>query len=143
MQVHDTGGREMKKTITTLMSIGLVLLLAVHGVFAANNKEMQTMSDNTITKERAIFAGGCFWCMEKPFEELDGVLSVTSGYSGGSTENPTYENYSAGGHIEVVEIVYDPARVSYDKLLDVYWHQVNPTDPGGQFVDREIGRAHV
>jgi peptide methionine sulfoxide reductase msrA/msrB len=97
---------------------------------------MQTMSVNTMTKERAIFAGGCFWCMEKPFEELDGVLSVTSGYSGGSNANPTYENYSAAGHIEVVEIVYDPDRVSYDKLLDVYWQQVNPTDPGGQFVDR-------
>ncbi|MFC1818201.1 peptide-methionine (S)-S-oxide reductase, partial [Thermodesulfobacteriota bacterium] len=69
----------MKTIITTLMSIGL--LLAVIGAFAANNKEMQTMSDNAMTKERAIFAGGCFWCMEKPFEELDGVLSVTSGYS--------------------------------------------------------------
>ncbi|KPK27738.1 MAG: methionine sulfoxide reductase [Desulfobacterales bacterium SG8_35_2] len=102
---------------------------------------MQTMTNNEMTKERAIFAGGCFWCMEKPFEELDGVISVTSGYSGGSNANPTYENYAAGGHIEVVEIVYDPARISYDKLLDVYWHQVNPTDPGGQFVDR--GHAYT
>ena len=126
----------MKTIITTLMSIGMVIFLAVLGAYAVNNEEMRTMSNNTMTTEKAIFAGGCFWCMEKPFEELDGVLSVTSGYSGGSTANPTYENYSAGGHIEVVEIVYDPARVSYDKLLDVYWHQVNPTDPGGQFVDR-------
>jgi peptide methionine sulfoxide reductase msrA/msrB len=137
--VHDKGVTKMKTIITTLMSIGL--LLAVIGAFAANNKEMQTMSDNAMTKERAIFAGGCFWCMEKPFEELDGVLSVTSGYSGGSNANPTYENYATGGHIEVVEIVYDPARVSYDKLLDVYWQQVNPTDSGGQFVDR--GHAYT
>jgi len=127
----------MKTIITTLLSIGLVLFLAVlGGAFAANNEEMRTMNDNKMITERALFAGGCFWCMEKPFEELDGVLSVTSGYSGGSTANPNYENYTAGGHIEVVEIVYDPAKVSYEKLLDVYWHQVNPTDPGGQFVDR-------
>ena len=139
--MHDKGGMKMNAIITNLVRTGLVLLLAVSGVFAADNKEMQTMSDNSMIKERAIFAGGCFWCMEKPFEEMDGVLSVTSGYSGGSTTNPTYENYSTGGHIEVVEIVYDPARVSYDKLLDVFWHQVNPTDPGGQFVDR--GHAYT
>lgn len=85
---------------------------------------------------KALFAGGCFWCMEKPFEQLEGVLEVTSGYAGGTTENPTYEDYSAGGHIEVVEIIYDPAKVSYKELLDTYWRQVDPTDPGGQFVDR-------
>jgi len=79
--------------------------------------------------------------MEKPFEQLDGVLSVTSGYAGGTTKNPTYQNYAAGGHIEVVEIIYDPARISYDKLLDVYWRQINPTDEGGQFVDR--GHAYT
>jgi len=129
----------MKTIITTLISIVMVLLLAGPWVIAGDSKEMQTMSDKAMTTERAIFAGGCFWCMEKPFEELDGVLSVKSGYSGGSTTNPTYENYSGGGHIEVVEIVYDPAKVSYDKLLDVFWHQVNPTDPGGQFVDRGHG----
>jgi len=128
-----------------MINIGLVLLLAgfaaASGAFAADNEENQTMSDKTMTTERAIFAGGCFWCMEKPFEELDGVLSVTSGYTGGSNANPTYENYAANGHIEVVEIVYDPARVTYDRLLDVYWHQVDPTDPGGQFVDR--GHAYT
>ncbi len=135
----------MKKIFTTLMSIGLVLLLtgflAVFEAFAANNEEMQTMNDKTMTTATAIFAGGCFWCMEKPFEVLDGVLSVTSGYTGGTTENPTYENYAAGGHIEAVKIIYEPAKVSYDKLLDVYWHQVDPTDPGGQFVDR--GHAYT
>jgi len=91
--------------------------------------------------QRATFAGGCFWCMEKPFEELDGVISVTSGYTGGSTTNPTYQNYGSGGHIEAVEITFDPARVSYEKLLDVYWRQIDPTDGGGQFVDR--GREYT
>ncbi|MBA3002634.1 MAG: peptide-methionine (R)-S-oxide reductase MsrB [Desulfurivibrio sp.] len=86
--------------------------------------------------KKAIFAGGCFWCMEKPFEKLDGVFSVTSGYIGGRTENPTYQNYGDGGHIEAIEIVYDPAKVGYAKLLDVFWRQIDPTDSGGQFVDR-------
>ncbi|MEW6428084.1 MAG: peptide-methionine (R)-S-oxide reductase MsrB [Thermodesulfobacteriota bacterium] len=91
--------------------------------------------------EKAVFAGGCFWCMEKPFESLDGVLSVTSGYTGGRTAAPTYENYAAAGHVEAVEIVYDPTRISYEELLDVYWRQVDPTDGGGQFVDR--GHAYT
>jgi len=85
---------------------------------------------------KAMFAGGCFWCMEKPFEQLDGVISVVSGYTGGTSQNPTYENYVDGGHIEVVEITYDPKKISFRQLLDVYWHQVDPTDASGQFVDR-------
>ncbi len=96
-------------------------------------KQMTTMDDGLA---RAMFAGGCFWCMEPPFEKLEGVASVTSGYAGGITKNPTYKNYSSGNHIEVIEIVYDPGKVSYETLLDVFWRQVNPTDPGGQFVDR-------
>ena len=91
--------------------------------------------------KKAIFAGGCFWCMEKPFEQLEGVVSVTSGYIGGKTENPTYENYGAGGHIEAIAIVYDPAKISYAKLLDVFWRQIDPTDSTGQFVDR--GHAYT
>ncbi len=86
--------------------------------------------------KKAMFAGGCFWCMEKPFEILDGVQTVISGYAGGNTENPNYKNYMRGGHIEVVEITYDPTKVSYNELLEVFWRQINPTDPGGQFVDR-------
>jgi peptide methionine sulfoxide reductase msrA/msrB len=85
---------------------------------------------------KATFAGGCFWCMEKPFEDLEGVVSVTSGYTGGQTPNPNYDTYGAGGHLEAVEIVYDPARISYRELLTVFWGQIDPTDPGGQFVDR-------
>ncbi len=86
--------------------------------------------------EKAMFAGGCFWCMEKPFEQLDGVLSVISGYTTGTSKHPTYQNYVAGGHLEAVEITYNPDKISYEKLLDVFWHQINPTDAGGQFVDR-------
>ncbi|MHB8810791.1 MAG: peptide-methionine (R)-S-oxide reductase MsrB [Desulfobulbaceae bacterium] len=102
---------------------------------------MTTQDTTTTTQQKALFAGGCFWCMEKPFEQMDGVLSVTSGYAGGTTTNPNYENYAAGGHIEVVQIVYDPQKVSFKELLDVYWHQVDPTDAGGQFVDR--GHAYT
>ncbi len=83
-----------------------------------------------------MFAGGCFWCMEKPFEQLEGVIAVVSGYAGGTTKNPTYENYSGGGHLEVVEITYDPKKIGYQQLVEVYWHQVDPTDGAGQFVDR-------
>jgi len=74
--------------------------------------------------------------MEKPFEKIEGVISVTSGYTGGTTKSPNYQNYGSGGHIEAVEIVFDPAKVSYNELLDVLWRQIDPTDAGGQFVDR-------
>jgi peptide-methionine (S)-S-oxide reductase len=93
-------------------------------------------SDKGLAK--ATFAGGCFWCMEGPFDELDGVVSTTSGYTGGRTRNPSYEEVSAGGtgHAEAVEIVYDPAKISYERLLDVFWRNVDPLDNGGQFCDR-------
>jgi peptide methionine sulfoxide reductase msrA/msrB len=88
--------------------------------------------------EKATFAGGCFWCMEPPFEKLDGVKQVISGYTGGQKANPSYEEVSGGGtgHLESIEITYDPAKVTYEMLLDVFWRQINPTDAGGQFVDR-------
>jgi peptide-methionine (S)-S-oxide reductase len=87
---------------------------------------------------KATFAGGCFWCMEKPFDVLAGVVSTTSGYTGGQTVNPSYRQVSSGktGHAESVQVVYDPAQVSYEKLLDVFWHNVDPLDAGGQFCDR-------
>ncbi|CAM3167116.1 peptide-methionine (R)-S-oxide reductase MsrB [Paenibacillus lupini] len=92
----------------------------------------------TAAVEQAMFAGGCFWCMVSPFEETPGILSVVSGYSGGHTENPTYEEVCSEttGHAEVVHITFDPSIYSYDKLLDVYWRQIDPTDTGGQFHDR-------
>jgi peptide-methionine (S)-S-oxide reductase len=87
---------------------------------------------------KATFAGGCFWCMEKPFDTLPGVVSTTSGYTGGQTINPSYRQVSSGktGHAESVQVVYDPAQVGYEKLLDVFWHNVDPLDAGGQFCDR-------
>ena len=88
--------------------------------------------------DTAVFAGGCFWCMEKPFESLDGVASVVSGFAGGTVANPTYDQVSSKttGHYEVVEVVYDPAVVGYETLLRTYWHNVDPLDDGGQFCDR-------
>ncbi|MBI2447662.1 MAG: peptide-methionine (S)-S-oxide reductase MsrA [Candidatus Omnitrophica bacterium] len=88
--------------------------------------------------EKATFAGGCFWCMEAPFEQLEGVIDVTSGYTGGDKENPVYEEVSSGntGHAEAVQITYDPSKVTYSELLDVFWRQIDPTDESGQFVDK-------
>ena len=87
---------------------------------------------------KATFAGGCFWCMEPPFDELEGVISTTSGYTGGKVQNPSYEQVSSGGtgHIEAVEVAYDPAKISYEKLLEVFWRNIDPTDGKGQFCDR-------
>jgi peptide methionine sulfoxide reductase msrA/msrB len=86
----------------------------------------------------AVFAGGCFWCTESDFEKVPGVIDAISGYTGGTVANPTYEQVSSGvtGHVESVKVIYDPTKVSYQQLLDVFWHHVDPTDAGGQFVDR-------
>lgn len=86
----------------------------------------------------ATFAGGCFWCMVKPFDQYDGIEKVVSGYMGGHVENPTYEDVKKGdsGHLEVVQITYNPEVFSYEKLLEIYWMQIDPTDDGGQFHDR-------
>jgi len=86
----------------------------------------------------ATFSGGCFWCMEAAFQTLDGVTAVVSGYTGGEKENPTYEEVSSGttGHYEVIQVTYDPEIISYQELLDFYWKNIDPTDEGGQFVDR-------
>ncbi|MEK5391339.1 peptide-methionine (S)-S-oxide reductase MsrA [Margalitia sp. FSL K6-0131] len=88
--------------------------------------------------ELATFAGGCFWCMVKPFDQWDGIEKVVSGYSGGHVENPTYKDVKSGtsGHFEVVQITFEPSVFSYEKLLEIYWQQIDPTDAGGQFHDR-------
>ena len=103
-----------------------------------NDRRGATMSNQNENVEKATFAGGCFWCMEHPFEKLDGVTEVISGYTGGHKVNPTYKEVSAGGtgHVEAVQITYDSDKISYADLLDVYWRQVDPTDAGGSFVDR-------
>ena len=111
-----------------------LLVCSVAGVAAEREQKSAPTADRTV--KTALFAGGCFWCMEKPFEEKDGVLDVVSGYSGGNTENPTYKTYASGGHIEVVQIHFDPNLISYDELLSIFWRQIDPTDGGGQFVDR-------
>jgi peptide methionine sulfoxide reductase msrA/msrB len=87
---------------------------------------------------KATFAGGCFWCMEKPFEHLKGVTEVISGYTGGKKKNPTYKEVSSGttGHLEAIQVIYNPSEITYQELLEVFWRQIDPTDPDGQFVDR-------
>lgn len=88
--------------------------------------------------ETAIFAGGCFWCMVEPFDTYPGIIKVESGYTGGHVANPTYEQVKSGttGHTEAVRITFDPNKISYQKLVEIYWHQTDPTDASGQFQDR-------
>ena len=108
----------MEGAVTALALIALSLLGSVHA--------------------RATFAGGCFWCMEPPFDKIPGVVSTTSGYAGGNEVNPTYEQVASGvtGHAEVVQVVFDPGKVSYGQLLDVFWRNIDPLDGAGQFCDR-------
>jgi peptide methionine sulfoxide reductase msrA/msrB len=97
-----------------------------------------TREVDTSRCESATFAGGCFWCMVEPFEGLEGVIKVISGYIGGYKENPTYEQVCSGttGHYEAIQLTFDPGEISYETLLDIFWRQIDPTDTGGQFHDR-------
>lgn len=106
----------------------LAIFAALMAAYAADAQELK----------KATFAGGCFWCLEAPFDKVEGVVSAISGYTGGERENPTYKQVSSGmtKHIESVEITFDPAIISYRQLLDIYWRQFDPTDPGGSFYDR-------
>lgn len=97
---------------------------------------MAVGSSNQSNVQKATFAGGCFWCMVQPFEMTPGVIEVVAGYGGGSGENPTYQDYAKKGHLEVVQVTYDPTRVSFDTLLDIFWRQIDPTDSTGQFADK-------
>ena len=119
---------------TTSFVLTLSLFAATFSISSADDKPAVTNQETAI----ATFAGGCFWCMEGPFDKLTGVISTTSGYTGGHTKNPTYKQTSSGntGHTEAVQIVYDPTQVSYEKLLDVFWHNIDPTTPDQQFCDR-------
>lgn len=107
--------------------LALLTILAI-GLFLPNQTRAET----------AIFAGGCFWCMHAEFEGETGVTKVVSGYTGGDVPNPTYEQISTGqtGHVEAIEVTFDPAKISYEKLLDIFWSNVDPTDPDGQFCDQ-------
>ncbi|WP_044338218.1 peptide-methionine (R)-S-oxide reductase MsrB [Rossellomorea aquimaris] len=135
----------MKKV---MIGIGAVLLLSLAAFFGPKLYASMTQKSlgsepvkvDMVDDEHAVatFAGGCFWCMEPPFEKLDGVYSVISGYTGGEEENPTYDEVSTKqtGHVEAVQIEYNPKVITYEQLLKVFWRQIDPTDNGGQFVDR-------
>jgi len=111
--------------IYKILIFTLGLMLMAHNSFADKN-------------ETAIFAGGCFWCIDQPFREKDGVIKVEAGYTGGTVKNPSYEEVCTGktGHYETVRITYNPGKISYNDLLDIFWQQIDPTDDGGQFADR-------
>lgn len=123
------------KLLNYTFPVFILSLLAIAVTISAADEAGVAAADNTSI---ATFAGGCFWCMEPPFDKLEGVISTTSGYTGGHTKNPTYKQTSSGktGHTEAVQIVYDPKQVSYEKLLDVFWHNIDPTTPNQQFCDR-------
>jgi len=113
------------------------LLVATLAVATALSAMSASAAAATSGHAIATFAGGCFWCMEPPYDELDGVISTTSGYTGGHKQNPTYEEVSAGttGHTEAVQVVYDPKRISYERLLEVFWRNIDPVTPNAQFCD--------
>ncbi|MCH9690854.1 MAG: peptide-methionine (S)-S-oxide reductase MsrA [Gammaproteobacteria bacterium] len=116
-----------------------VVLCITLGLFAQAEAQPEGASAIKTAKVRtAIFAGGCFWCMEPPYDKLPGVLETTAGYTGGKVRNPTYEEVSTGntGHAEAVQIKYDASKISYAELLKVFWHNIDPLDGGGQFCDR-------
>jgi len=131
----------MTKSYITLLIVISFILLASTGLGAStkkDNPDPRTMRGAKAEHGVATFSGGCFWCMEPPFEKLTGVEKVISGYTGGDKKNPTYKEVSYGstGHVEAVQIHFDPAEISYQDLLEVFWRNVDPTDGGGQFVDR-------
>lgn len=114
----------------TIIAVGLMMGVALGGWPSSGVQSAPTTA-------KAYFAGGCFWCMEEAFEKVDGVIAVVSGYMGGSVPNPTYEQVSDGrtGHAESIEVTYDPAKVTYRKLLDVFWRNIDPITPNAQFCD--------
>lgn len=118
----------MKKRFATLLAAFTLFISTTGAAQMSNEANIKT----------AIFAGGCFWCMEKPFEQIDGVIEAKSGYTGGHVDNPSYEEVSAGnsGHYEAVKITYDANKVNYQTLLDTFWVNVDPIDATGQFCDK-------
>ena len=125
--------------IATLVAIGLVGVgIALSSNKALDKEGARSAMSNREELQTATLAGGCFWCVEADFEKVDGVAEVISGYTGGTKDNPTYEEVSSGGtgHVEAVQVLYDPNRISYEQILDVFWRHVDPTDSGGQFFDR-------
>ncbi len=129
----------MKTTIITVFALA-VLLIGFRQVRSMDKKTDDTMAHKPQAGETAtaVFAGGCFWCTESDFEKVEGVIQAVSGYTGGHVKNPAYKQVSSGGtgHVESVKVTYDPQKISYEALLAVFWRKVDPTDGGGQFVDR-------
>ncbi len=125
----------MMRKLTTMMIVLAVVAFGHHQVQSMDAKSMDKPSDN---QAAAVFAGGCFWCTESDFEKIDGVIEAVSGYTGGEKKNPTYRQVSGGAtrHAEAVKVIYDPKKISYAQLLEIFWRHVDPTDDGGQFVDR-------
>jgi peptide methionine sulfoxide reductase msrA/msrB len=127
---------------TTAIAIAAVIGLLFTGYYVQSMDDAtimkQSMTQPTENSREAVFAGGCFWCTEADFEKVDGVIEAVSGYTGGHVADPTYEQVSSGGtgHVEAVKVIYDPAKIDYEKLLEYFWRSIDPTDPGGQFVDR-------
>ena len=127
----------MRKWMITTLVIGAVLV-SYHQVRGSDQDMENDMQMKPNMTREAVFAGGCFWCTEADLEKVDGVIEVVSGYTGGKEVDPTYEQVSSGrtGHVEAVRVIYDPEKISYKELLHVFWRTINPTDDGGQFVDR-------
>ncbi len=125
------------RSIYIVFAIFAMVFFGYHQVRSMDTME-KTIKDTHEKMASAVFAGGCFWCTESDFEKVDGVIEAISGYAGGHIKNPTYRQVSGGGtgHVEVVKVTYDPKTISYEKLLEIFWQHVDPTDPGGQFVDR-------
>ena len=123
--------------LTMLLTAVISISTALFATPAQSAPDAKSRQPVQLALGKAIFAGGCFWCMEQPFDQLPGVISVTPGYSGGQKKNPNYKEVSAGGtgHAEVVQIVYDPAKISYEKLLAVFWRNIDPTAVDRQFCD--------
>ncbi len=128
----------MVKILFYLLTIVLVAVTGCQKSQIAQQGERNVMAAENVVTGKATFAGGCFWCVEADFEKLPGVVKVISGYTGGDKENPTYEEVSSGttGHVEAVQVYYDPSKITYEGLLDFFWRHIDPTDPGGEFVDR-------
>ncbi len=127
--------------ILILISLAMAALITINGCQESNMVQQGVAGEMTKESEnlkKATFAGGCFWCTEADFEKLPGVVKVVSGYTGGQKENPTYAEVSSGktGHVEAVQVYYDPSKISYEELLDTLWKHIDPSDGGGQFVDR-------
>ncbi|WP_018148733.1 peptide-methionine (S)-S-oxide reductase MsrA [Henriciella marina] len=129
----------MKFSQTTIVAIAAGTLAAGGAfVWSAMAEEASTLPPPSANVQTAIFAGGCFWCTEADFDKLSGVVSTVSGYTGGTVDDPTYRQVTRGGtgHYEAVEVSYDPAKVSYEELVDYYFRTIDPTDPDGQFCDK-------